>query len=78
MTDDDAAAATLDGTLARLEVDYLAPTPLGVELLVRGEIEQVAARKVIVDLTVHSGSVHEPAVARGRVIAVLMPQTMGA
>lgn len=78
MGDPDDDGPPLRFVTGRLEVDYLAPTPLGVELLVRGEIEQVAARKVIVDLTVHSGSVHEPAVARGRVIAVLMPQTMGA
>ena len=59
----------------RLEVDFLAPTPMGVELLARGEIEQISARKVITRLAVHAGDV---VVARGRVVAVLMPGSMGA
>lgn len=75
----------------RLEVDYLAPTPMGVELVVRGQIEEITARKVVVALTVtaadaaadkeadkEADAAAEAAVARGRVVAVLLPPTMGA
>jgi acyl-coenzyme A thioesterase PaaI-like protein len=58
---------------ASLQVDYLAPTPEGVELELRGEIVEVAARKVVVGVTVHAGEVK---CARGRVVAVLMPERM--
>lgn len=58
----------------RLEVDYLAPTPMGVELVIRGHIDEVAAKKVIVSVEVQAG---DTTVARGRVIAVRMPETMG-
>ncbi len=58
---------------ASLQVDYLAPTPMGVELRLRGVIEEVTARKVVVSETVHAGDVQ---VARGKVVAVLMPEGM--
>lgn len=35
---------------ASLKVDYLRPTPLGVELEIRGKIAEIKGRKVIVDL----------------------------
>ncbi|WP_168582689.1 PaaI family thioesterase [Gephyromycinifex aptenodytis] len=60
---------------ASLQVDYLAPTPMGVELEVRGVIEEVKGRKVVVSETVSAGDV---VCARGRVIAVQMPDSMGA
>ena len=59
---------------ANLTVDYLAPTPMGVELVLRGTIEEVKGRKVVVSEEVFDG---ETLVARGRVIAVQMPASMG-
>lgn len=59
---------------ASLQVDYLAPTPMGVELRLRGRIEEMTERKVVVAQTVHAGDVE---VARGRVVAVRMPEGMG-
>lgn len=69
-----------DGTLLRyvtasLQVDYVAPTPMGVDLHLRGRIEEVTERKVVVAQTVHAG---ETEVARGRLVAVRMPEGMGA
>lgn len=59
---------------ASLHVDYLAPTPMGVELQLRGVIEEVTDRKVVVSETVHAG---DTLVAKGKVVAVLMPAGMG-
>lgn len=69
-----------DGPLLRyvtasLQVDYLAPTPMGVDLHLRGRIEEVTERKVVVAETVHAGDAE---VARGRLVAVRMPEGMGA
>jgi acyl-coenzyme A thioesterase PaaI-like protein len=55
---------------ARLEVNYLAPTPLDVELLARGTIVEVKGRKVITDISVFADGVET---ANGRVIAVQAP-----
>jgi len=60
---------------ASLQVDYLAPTPMGEELQLRGRIEEITERKVVVAQTVRAGDVE---VARGRVVAVPMPEGMGA
>ena len=35
---------------ASLKVDYLKPTPLGIELEVRGRVKEIKGRKVLVDL----------------------------
>ncbi len=40
---------------AALKVDYLAPTPVGVELELRGIVDEIKERKVIVRVTVSSG-----------------------
>ena len=56
-----------------LQVDYLRPTPLGVPLEVRGRIEEVGERKVVVNSTVSAGG---EVCARGRVVAVRMPASM--
>jgi len=37
---------------ASLKVDYLAPTPVGTELEIRGKVVEIKGRKVIVDLRV--------------------------
>ena len=58
---------------AALQVDYLAPTPMGVELELRGTSMEVGARKVIVEITVSAAG---ETVARGRVVAVKMPEHM--
>lgn len=58
---------------ASLEVDYLAPTPMGVELELRGIPVEVKERKVIVEITVLAG---DTVCARGQVVAVKMPDSM--
>jgi len=81
-----AAAATLrregreigDGEAPRfvtasLQVDFLKPTPLGPELEVRGRIIEITDRKVILEETL---SADGEVTARGRVIAVRMPEAM--
>jgi len=52
-------------------VDYLAPTPLGVELELRGWVEDLTPRKVVVGSTL---SAQGEICAKGRVVAVLMPE----
>ena len=56
---------------ASLQVDYLRPTPLGVPLEVRGSVEEVSGRKVVIQATV---SVEGEICARGKVVAVQMPE----
>lgn len=58
---------------ASLQVEYLKPTPLGVLLEVRGWVEEIKERKVIVRETVSAGG---EVCARGRVVAVRMPEEM--
>ncbi|MGD0718288.1 MAG: PaaI family thioesterase [Thermoplasmata archaeon] len=60
---------------ASLRVDYLRPTPLGPELLLRGRVRPVTGRKVVVEITVSVGS---EVTARGEVVAVEMPDAMRA
>ena len=56
---------------ASLQVDYLKPTPLGVELELRGRIIEIKDRKVISEITV---STNKEICARGKVVAVRMPE----
>jgi acyl-coenzyme A thioesterase PaaI-like protein len=58
---------------AALQVDYLHPTPIGVPLEVRGKVEEVTARKVVVTSTL---SAEGEVCARGRVVAVRMPESL--
>jgi acyl-coenzyme A thioesterase PaaI-like protein len=58
---------------ASLKVDYLRPTPLGVELEARGRIVEVKPRKVVVDVSVRAAGQE---CVRGTVVAVLMPESM--
>ncbi len=60
---------------ASLHVDYLRPTPLGPELELRGRAIEIGERKVIVEVTLRAAGKDS---ARGRVVAVRMPATMGA
>jgi acyl-coenzyme A thioesterase PaaI-like protein len=52
---------------ASIKVDYLKPTPLGVELEIRGKVVEIKGRKVIVDLRLLTG---ETLCATGTVIMV--------
>jgi acyl-coenzyme A thioesterase PaaI-like protein len=58
-----------------LQVDYLKPTPMGVELVLRSRAEHIGPRKVVVATSVMAGDVE---VVRGRVTSVRMPATMAA
>ena len=58
---------------ASLKVDYLAPTPMGRELVLRGRPTEIKDRKVIVEISLQAGDV---LCARGTVIAVKMPENM--
>lgn len=66
-------APALRFVTASLQVDYLAPTPLGPELELRGTIAEVTPRKVIVDISLSAAGT---VTARGRVVAVRMPESM--
>jgi acyl-coenzyme A thioesterase PaaI-like protein len=52
---------------ARLEVNYLAPTPIDVELEARGTIVEVKGKKVVTDISVYADGRET---ANGRVVAV--------
>lgn len=56
-----------------LNVDFLAPTPLGVPLELRGIIREVKEKKVIVDITIYA---NDKACVKGSVIAIKMPASM--
>ena len=58
---------------ASLQVDYLRPTPQGVTLEVRGSVEEISGRKVVVAVTLSAAG---EVCARGRVVAVQMPEHM--
>jgi uncharacterized protein (TIGR00369 family) len=58
---------------ASLKADYLRPTPMGVELEVRGKITHVGKRKVVATITV---SAEGMVCVHGEVIAVRMPDSM--
>ncbi len=52
---------------ASLKVDFLRPTPIGVELVVRGQLRSIDGRKVQVSLSLSAG---DQACARGEMLAV--------
>jgi acyl-coenzyme A thioesterase PaaI-like protein len=58
---------------ASLQVDYLKPTPLGVELEIRGRVDEIKEKKVVVSAVVYANG---EATAKGRIVAVLMPESM--
>ncbi len=58
---------------ASLRVDYLKPTPLGVELEVRGRVKEMKGRKVVIEETI---SARGEITARGEVVAVEVPEAM--
>lgn len=58
---------------AFLQVNYLKPTPLGVELVLRGKVVEQKNKKVISEINVY---VNDDITATGKVVAVLMPENM--
>ncbi len=58
---------------AALHVNYLKPTPMGPELVVRGVIKEITDRKVVVEETLSADGV---VTATGSVVAVRMPDSM--
>jgi acyl-coenzyme A thioesterase PaaI-like protein len=58
---------------ASLTVDFLRPTPLGPELLLRARAVEIGERKVVVTMAVYAEDVE---CARARVVAVPAPATM--
>ena len=58
---------------AALHVEYLKPTPLGVELEIRSSVTTRTDRKAVVISTISAGGM---VTVRGEVVAVRMPETM--
>lgn len=58
---------------ASLQVNYLKPTPLGVELVLRGKVVEQKNKKVISEINVYA---NDDITATGKVVAVLMPENM--
>ncbi len=58
---------------ASLRVEYLKPTPLGVELEVRGRVKEMKGRKVVIEETI---SARGEITVRGEVVAVEVPEAM--
>ncbi|MCC6549117.1 MAG: PaaI family thioesterase [Ignavibacteriaceae bacterium] len=59
---------------ASLQVDYLKPTPLGPVLELRGTIVENKGKKIITEITLSANSV---VTAKGKVIAVMLPENFG-
>ncbi len=59
---------------ASLKVDYQRPTPLGPELELRGRVLEQKPRKIVVAITLSAAG---KLCAKGEVVAVLMPESMG-
>lgn len=67
-----------DGPLGRfvtaaLHVDFLRPTPLGVELELRGRVKELKRRKLVVEVEILAEGVVR---VRGEVVAAPMPESM--
>jgi len=58
---------------ASLHVEYLKPTPMGVELEVHGRVKEVKGRKVVIEEWIVAGDV---VTVRGEVIAVQVPERL--
>jgi len=58
---------------ASLHVDYLKPTPLGVPLEVRGNVQEVKGRKVMITASIIADG---EITVRGEVVAVQVPEVM--
>ena len=70
----DATAEPNTRTLtASLHVDYFKPTPLGIELEVRGKVKELKERKVVIEEWILANGV---ITVRGEVVAVQVPESM--
>jgi acyl-coenzyme A thioesterase PaaI-like protein len=58
---------------ASLHVDYLKPTPLGIELEIRGKVKEVKGRKVVIEEWIIAGSL---TTVHAEVVAVQVPDEM--
>lgn len=58
---------------ASLNVDFLKPTPIGLELELRATVAEIKGRKVAVQVTLYANG---EACARGQVVCVQMPAGM--
>jgi acyl-coenzyme A thioesterase PaaI-like protein len=58
---------------ASLHVDYLKPTPLGIELEVRGKVKEIRGRKVVIEEWIVANGI---VTVRGEVVAVQVPDGM--
>jgi len=58
-----------------LHVDFLRPTPIDAELEVRGRIDEIKGKKVVISSTL---SARGEVCAKGKVVAVLAPKSMAA
>jgi len=58
---------------AALRVNYVRPTPIGVELELRARVKEASGRKAIVEVTLSAGGT---VTATGEVVAVRAPETM--
>ncbi|HAO32063.1 MAG TPA: PaaI family thioesterase [Candidatus Competibacter sp.] len=58
---------------ASLHVDFDKPTPMGAPLELRGRIQEIKDRKVVVNITIAAGG---EVVVRGEVVAVRIPDEM--
>ncbi|MCS7053345.1 MAG: PaaI family thioesterase [Ignavibacterium sp.] len=56
---------------ASLQVDYLKPTPIGVELEIRGRIVELKGRKVVTEISLFANGIET---VKGKVIAVQVPE----
>ena len=60
---------------AALRVDFVAPTPQGVELEIRGRVKEMSERKAVIEASV---SAQGRVTVRAEVVAVRMPAAMAA
>ncbi|MEP7133842.1 MAG: PaaI family thioesterase [Chloroflexota bacterium] len=56
-----------------LHVDFLKPTPLGIELEVRAKVKELKGRKVVIEEWILANSI---ITVRGEVVAVQVPESM--
>jgi uncharacterized protein (TIGR00369 family) len=64
---------TLRFVTAKLEINYLKPTPLGIELKAIGTVLEVTEKKVVTDIDIFANDLKT---ISGKVIAVRMPENM--
>ena len=57
-----------------LHVDFLKPTPIDAELVIRGQVKEIKGRKVVIESQVWARTVMT---AKGVVVAVQMPENFG-